>query len=190
MVLRKGATEVYLAKVLNIPESTISEMYSIPYCTTIYTKLRAFQFKINHNILYTNEKLYKIGKVESPLCCMCNMQIETLVHLFVECEKIKPFWRKTSELLHPYGIDKINATEIILGILKHERINNITNHIILEAKYYIYVCKLEKIMPNFARFIKRLKITENIEKQIASKSEKGRKAHEYKWNHLSNFILQ
>ena len=165
-------------------------MYSIPYCATIYTKLRSFQFKINHNILYTNEKLYKIGKVESPLCCMCNMQIETFVHLFVECEKIKPFWRKTSELLHPYGIDKINATEIILGILTNERTNNITNHILLEAKYYIYVCKLEKTMPNFARFTKRLKITENIEKQIASKSEKSIKAHDYKWNHLSNFILQ
>ena len=121
---------------------------------------------------------------------MCNKQIETLLHLFVECDKIKPFWRKTSELLHPYGIDKINATEIILGILKHERINNITNHIILEAKYYIYVCKLEKTMPNFTRFIKRLKITENIEKQIAPKSEKSIKAHEYKWSHLSNFILQ
>jgi len=183
-------SEVYLAKVLNISESTISEMYSIPYCATIYTKLRSFQFKINHNILYTNEKLYKIGKVESPLCCMCNMQTETLVHLFVECEKINTFWRKTSELLHPYGIDKINATEIILGILTHERTNNITNHIILEAKYYIYVCKLEKTMPNFARFIKRLKITENIEKRIASKSEKSIKAHEYKWSHLSNFILQ
>ena len=69
-------------------------MYSIPYRATIYTKLRAFQFKINHNILYTNERLYKIGKVESPLCCMCNTQIETLVHFFVECEKIKPFWEK------------------------------------------------------------------------------------------------
>ena len=182
-------SEVYLAKVLNIPESTISEMYSIPYCATIYTKLRAFQFKINHNILYTNEKLYKIGKVESPLCCMCNTQIETLVHLFVECEKIKTFWEKTSELIHPYGIDEINTTEIILGILTNERTNNMTNHIILEAKYYIYVCKLEKIMPNFARFIKRLKITENIERQIASRSEKNRKAHEYKWNHLLNFIL-
>ena len=127
---------------------------------------------------------------ETPLCCMCNKQIETLLHLFVECDKIKPFWRKTSELLHPYGIDKINATEIILGILRNERINNITNHIILEAKYYIYVCKLEKTMPNFARFTKRLKITENIEKQIASKGEKSIKAHEYKWSHLSNFILQ
>ncbi len=184
------SSEVYLAKVLNITETTIAEMYSIPYCATIYTKLRSFQFKINHNILYTNEKLYKIGKVESPLCCMCNEQVETLVHLFVECEKLKSFWKKTAELLHPYGIEKINTTDIILGILKNESTNNITNHIILEAKYYLYVCKLEKILPNFARFTKRLKITENIEKQIASKSEKSKKAHDYKWSHLTNFILQ
>ena len=68
--------------------------------------------------------------------------------------KYKTILGKTSELIHPYGIDEINTTEIILGILTNERTNNITNHIILEAKYYMYVCKLEKIMPDLVCFIK------------------------------------
>ena len=67
-------------------------MYSIPFKATIYTKLSAFQLKINHNILHTNEKLHKIKISDSPLCSLCNDEIKTLTHLFVDCCKVQIIW--------------------------------------------------------------------------------------------------
>ena len=139
----------------------MEEMYCLLFKTTLYTQLRSFQFKINHNILYTNEKLHKIGKSQTSLCENCNKEIETLTHLFVNCEKISHFWKQVLEIIKPYGIKQLDEKYIILGVPADEHKNNIVNHIILEAKYYIYVCKLEKAIPNFKHFKNRLKITEN-----------------------------
>jgi hypothetical protein len=48
--------------------------------------------------------------------------------------------------------------------------NEIINHIILEVKYYIYVCKLKKCDPLYYRIKNSLKITEHIENEIAFKA--------------------
>ena len=90
-------------------------------------------------------------------------QTETLLHLFTACNKTKGIWDNIiTELLAPYGIESLTATEIILGVNLDEKNHIIINHIILEAKYYIYVCKIEETMPVYARLKNRLKITKNI----------------------------
>ena len=167
----------------------MTEYYKIPFQATIYSKLRSFQFKINHNILYCNKKLYQISKSDTDKCTFCNEHIEDPIHLFTKCTKIKPIWKLVLEnLLDPYGIKSLSDTEIILGVTKPEKVNNIVNHIIIETKYYIYVCKLEKTTPDFARLKNRIKITEYIERQIAYKKNKVDR-HDYKWHHLLNYLL-
>ena len=83
----KPNSEVFFKNTLYISDAEMKNYYSIPFTSTIYTKLRSFQFKINHNILYTKEKLHRIGIKETPLCNLCQQQTETLQHLFVDCEK-------------------------------------------------------------------------------------------------------
>ena len=90
--------------------------------------------------------------------------------------------------MEPFGILEINKNDIIFGIEIKDHQNDVVNHIILEAKYYIYVCKLEKNVPIISRFKNRLKITENIERNIAFKNMQMKK-HEYKWHHLLNYLL-
>ncbi len=139
--------------------------------------------------MYTNEKLHRIKIVESPVCSLCNEEIETLTHLFVDCCKVKHIWENVIEhLLHPYGVTNLTKKDIVLGFDTKEKQNNVINHIILETKYYVYVCKLEKCIPKFCRLKSRLKITENIEQQIATKNKKQIN-HTYKWHHLSNYLL-
>ena len=117
------------------------------------------------------------------------METKTLEHLLVDCDKVVSVWRDIIEnLLQPFGVTNLTKSEIILGITTAEQ-QNIINHIILETKYYIYVCKLEKCLPLFNRLKNRLKITENIEKQIAIKSNKISK-HTYKWHHITNYLLE
>lgn len=48
-------------------------------------------FKIFHNILYTNEKLHKFGILDSDLCSFCNSGKEDMVHMFLRCERLKDF---------------------------------------------------------------------------------------------------
>ena len=68
---------------------------------TIYMTARQFtnnaylqqvHFKLIHNILPTNEKLYRWKKLESPYC-ICGM-VDTNFHHCVECKLIKSFWEK------------------------------------------------------------------------------------------------
>ena len=168
----------------------MKEYYGIPFRATIYTKLRSFQFKVNHNIIFTNDRLYKIGYVSSDLCTFCNDYSETLCHLFVECNKIKELWSQvTQTLLSPFGIEQLSEKDILLGIICRENQNNVINHILIEVKYYIYMCKLEKTTPVYSRLKNRLKITESIEKEIAKKTTKKAKQHTYKWHHIMEYLL-
>ena len=62
-------------------------------CLTAYnTYLRFFQYKILHNILFLNKKLYLVGITKSPLCSYCNTNDETPIHLFCECNSTKYLW--------------------------------------------------------------------------------------------------
>ena len=45
-----------------------SEIYSLPFIVTIETKIREFQYKILNNIVFTNEKMFRLKMIESPLC--------------------------------------------------------------------------------------------------------------------------
>lgn len=49
-------------------------------------------FKVMHNILYTNEKLYKFSIIDSPSCVLCRTASESLSHLFIDCVKVNTMW--------------------------------------------------------------------------------------------------
>ena len=74
------------------PELQVSwkEIYSLPFVVTIETKIREFHYKILNNIVFTNEKLFRLKMVDSPLCVFCKGEVESLEHLRFFCEM---FWR-------------------------------------------------------------------------------------------------
>ena len=86
------SSENFFKSDFDIENENFNKKNCIPFNATIYTKLRSFQFKINHNFLYTNEKLHKVKISDTPLCTFCNSEIEILVHLFVECNKVTNVW--------------------------------------------------------------------------------------------------
>ena len=88
IIIATPSSENFFKSNLNTNNGDFEQIYSIPFNTTIYTKLRAFQLKINHNMLYTNEKLHKVKLSDSPLCTLCNTETETLEHLLVDCDKV------------------------------------------------------------------------------------------------------
>ena len=72
-------------------------IYTLPRITAVDSKLRCFQYNILHNTLYLNQKVFLFRKHNIPLCSFCNLEDETVVHLFVHGSKIKQLWCKVKE---------------------------------------------------------------------------------------------
>ena len=58
------------------------EIYSLPFRTSLDTKLREFQYKLLNRCLVTNSFLNKIGVIPSPACSFCGELNESLEHFF------------------------------------------------------------------------------------------------------------
>ena len=70
------------------------KIYSLPFRVTNEAKLSVFQYKVVHNILYTNKILYKMKKKQQPDCCYCHGtdQLRHSIYLIVGCLISKLFW--------------------------------------------------------------------------------------------------
>ena len=55
--------------------------------------LKEFQYKLTNKILVTKPILHRIRKIENNLCSYCEQEPETILHLFVSCDKVKEFWQ-------------------------------------------------------------------------------------------------
>lgn len=134
------------------------------YTMTSCCQLQFFQFKILHRILVTNEKLYMWNMVESDICVFCDEEIETLCHIFFECEVTKIFWKKVSDWIH----DKCNVLlvlsplDILLGLEGNEETNHTINKLYLIAKKYLYNTKCKHMFPSIEGFVSLVVNIKNI----------------------------
>lgn len=48
-------------------------------------------FKIFHNIIYTNKKLFKMNIIDNDTCCMCKSETEDLIHMYIRCPSLRVF---------------------------------------------------------------------------------------------------
>ena len=66
-------SQSYFETKFNKTEIDWSQIYLLPRKVSVETRTRVFQFKILHNILYSNRRLHKMGLTESPLCNLCGI---------------------------------------------------------------------------------------------------------------------
>jgi len=158
-------------KMLNI-NITLNEWYKYfqyIYKMTDCVKYQYFQFRLLHNTLITNEKLFKWKMVETDLCIFCEEEIEDLKHIFLDCEVIKMFWQKLNIWMKrklQLSVN-FNTTEILFGSLSEPLL--IVDIIYLIAREYIYNCKQGEHFPNIHTLEKKIYQIQNIERDIAIK---------------------
>ena len=151
--------------------------YTSPIKCTIDTKLRYFQYKYLMKILPCNKFLLKCKIVNSSLCVFCNMNEETVKHLFWECPVSRNFWNRLELFLHNKGFSiDLNFDIITFCSTKYQ----IFNFIILLAKYFIFSNKYKKNIPDLGRFIQYIYKRKEVEKLIALKKDKI-EFHNRKW---------
>ena len=73
-------------------ESTVQNVYLMPFKVTNEVKIIMFQYKVIHNTLPTGATLYRDRVSESPLCNLCNTEEQMLHHLLINCILTVDFW--------------------------------------------------------------------------------------------------
>ena len=169
----------------HITEEKWKNIYKLPFLVTIDSKSRAFQFKISHNIYYTNKKLNLIKIKSTSACSFCKIEEESLQHLFIDCKYVKPIWNDLQILMNVNFKDD----EKIFG--KYEQIDDkaydLDSHVTIITKQSIHDSRMKHSLPSFNEVKNKIIGIENIERQIALRNFKLVQ-HYSKWAKLSSLL--
>ena len=139
------------------------------------------------NIYAPNTSTFK--KIESPLCYLCENDIVTIEHFLFLCPRVQVFW---NEVCSTFGEKlkwsrSLHIKDIFFGSQDLKIHNTLTNYIILESKYFLYRCKLNKTPLSILHLTEKIKNTYYIERSIARENNKIG-FHYEKWGPLLPLI--
>ena len=181
MHAERPVSELKLPTMLQIQAENFKNMYRLPFLVTLETKMRAFQFKVNHLIYYTNEMLYRNNRdiVDSPNCTFCKDYTENQYHLFIECRHVQPLWADIQNIIG----QKLSDTEKMLGcfLTMTNKKYDVISHITILVKYYIHICRIKGVIPCSKVLKRRILYSQFLESEIAKKKGKE-EDHDKKWN--------
>ena len=116
------------------------QIYALTRIITIDSKLGCFQYKILNNTLCLNQKIFCFTNNNS-LCLFCNLEDETVIHLFVHFSKTK-------------------RLEIFIFLYYHHRVPFLaSNNFLLLFKYYVCISRNSKVLSFEALFKSTLKVS-------------------------------
>ena len=145
----------------------IAYIYELPFKLTLDVRMSVFQFKINHNILYTKSRLFRDKLAENDKCYLCNGR-QTLTHLFVECDSSKIFWIKFTSWWNSKNnpqVDNLQQRDILFALHPEKQTFLGINYCLLVARQYIYFAAKNEDPFCFTAFLKFLKNKLGIDKQ-------------------------
>ena len=186
LILAKQSFSPPIVKIsLSKQVSNVKDVYELPFKVTMENKSRSFQFKIMHNIIPTNLSLHKMNIKESPHCEHCLFQIETLVHMLLECSVVEPFWKDVITWWNIKRSDNIylSYTEILYGYKPESKSSYALNHYLLIAKYHIFLARHQSESPSLKVFLALLESKIRCEREMVIKNSNCRK-YEAKWTTL------
>ncbi|WP_419609554.1 reverse transcriptase family protein [Thiolapillus sp.] len=131
-------------------------------------KLKWFQIRLVHRILATNVVLMHMGVENDITCSFCKKERDAINHIFWRCDSIKPFWEQLQIALNDRGVNAVsitlNESIVLFGHDVNFRSDDTFDLIILVAKFFIYKCKVKKIIPQFHFFKQYLRNTFEVYK--------------------------
>ena len=109
----------------------------IPHEVALEPYVKIFHYKILNSILYTNNKLYKIGFSLCNKCTFCQSDLETLHHLLYNCPLSKTFWNEFEQYWFSITKERICLTkrDIIVDIITRSCL--LLNYLLIIAKLYL-----------------------------------------------------
>ncbi len=124
---------------VDVDEHEESSMKFKNYRKITGMKSRQNQYKILHNKIFTNERLFKFKLIESEMCNYCENSIENLRHVLYDCERAKIIWDIAKDYI---GLVP-QFDEIVYGVS-----DKIMNNIIAETNYILCYDREKEINHN------------------------------------------
>ena len=102
------------------------------------------QFKINHNIIFTKDKLKKVNLISNDVCHLCEREKHTIKHMMLKCTYVTLFWNEFFAWWEKITNGKIHLPDSVLlyGPVNLSKHNQVLSLALLVTKYFIYKCNL------------------------------------------------
>ena len=137
------------------------DIYNISFNTIQDNFYKWFQFRLIHRILGTRKLLSTIKKSESDLCGLCQMESETILHLFILCDQSQHFWDSLEVLIQ--SKTNVNLSlgiiEKLFGSLIFDSSSGALNTILIIARHHLFTASRKTFKPSIALFLKLLERT-------------------------------
>ena len=129
-----------------------------------------FQFKTNHDIVYTKDKLMKAKMSTSNKCYLCKLSTHPLQHILVDCSFVQSCCR--SFCTWWFIMTRVNLNlcwlSILYGYFYPCKFKTITSFALLVAKYFSYRDFLNEESLDFELYKLLLHVKVLTEQLIAS----------------------
>ena len=164
-----------------VDEKFWEKIYKNVYSVTASTSLQSFQYKIIHNIINCNKKLFDWKVVNDYTCTYCTKEsMDDLLHYFVLCPRVFSFWKMVIKWWNKYSNLTINCNDkyfkeyILFGFPNHDEHFECLNYTILICKLFIYLENNNKSNRLFiSNFLKSLSYNLKIEYIVNKKEQYG-----------------
>ena len=172
----------------NISDDLLRESFILPHSVALESYVKAFQYKILNNILYTNTKLCKIGFRADDLCTFCEAERETLYHLLYQCTYARQFWNDFKLYWFCLANQVVHLTleNVLFGRLSTQcPSHTLLNYLIIIGKLFLWDCRRKQIHPKIQGYQNKIAIKYEIERKI-NKKNFFEKKWIFKWKGMVN----
>ena len=115
-------------------------VYSNNFKCNTESSLRAFQYQIVLRTVPTNKFLFRCGLSNTDKCYFCEVNVDTIEHLFWHCPVVKTFWCKIKdELSMPLVVKNKSTTGSFTSLLTHSTHNfleSLTHRLVTTFLYF------------------------------------------------------
>ena len=113
-LIKPPTSQKALEKSLELNNVDWKKVFMLPRLVTIESSLRSFQYKLLNNILYLNDRLFKFNIVDSPLCSLCKLENESVLHILCRCTITQKLWKQLQTWIP--NLPNIEPEIVILGL--------------------------------------------------------------------------
>ena len=151
-------------------------IFTVCFKTTKDSSLQWFQYRLIHRIIPVGSYLKKIQIKPTDTCTLCKETVETIIHLFFECEKATYLWNELHyRILDVIHVDVNFTLKTVLFGERSYTCNKPINIILLATKQYLYTCSKKEKNPNIMELLFVLHQKYEVEKLVAYKNLNSRK---------------
>ena len=139
----------------SLDDKQVSEAFLLPVRVANEPYLRSFRYKVLNSVLYTSDRLSKIGYVSNPNCT-CHQLTETISHILFGCSFSYSFWHEVNEnFLSKIKICRsllLTCCDVIVGTFEEEMY--LFNYIVILGKSFLWTCRCREKLPSLSQFIR------------------------------------